>query len=841
MGGYATTTHAGYYRVVLVFALSWAVHGTTNDFGCIDCEIDSIKELGNSHEKCDNTCIYPSDGLCDDGGDGSDYDLCALGTDCDDCGVRTAQPQITSAPEPTQDASLLTVLCDNSCSFSGDIYCDDGGDNSDSDWCDLGTDCDDCGSRYIQTTGQVTDATTMIPTTLESTGVFMVMHGVFTTDDLGDFTTEDLGDFTTEDLGEFTTEDLGEFTTENLGEFTTENLGEFTTENLGEFTTENLGEFTTENLGEFTTENLGEFTTENLGEFTTENLGEFTTVLPTTLAETTVLPTTLAETTVLPTTLAETTVLPTTLAETTVLPMTPGTAQTSPGPPTTIPTLATVLPEDDSGCGNEKLLEAPSGILFSTNYYTSSRYRSNTRCQWKIAVADDARVKLVFNNVDVEGCCDFVRVYDGEDETADLIGIYNNKNSPGSYPILSTNNYLFIVFLTNERKNLRGFTARYDSLTPEGLACIPNTAQPGGSGTIGNANFEDNDGSDAPSYCEITISVPTVNAVRNIKTNRGREPTVTVLRLVFEKFDLKLGDILVVIDGSGEDALIVARLSGSTVPEPIIFSSTTFTLKFISSGRGNAKNKGFFGRYSTKEVKDSGCSNPQKMRNRYGRLSSMNFGEMGYYNNDAYCEWKITVPEDEIIEFNFESVSMESCCDLVEIYDGIDDKTSLLDIVSGECAPPPIVSTTNILFVRFYTNAHVIYHGFKATYKASPKPKYEQSGCGGPRELTDESGTITSADYGNGHYPNELYCNWFISAKPGKVVDLKILDLFTESCCDILYIYDGPDASSPLVGQYSGDEHLEIHLTSSQEILSVFFNSDHNVSFDGFLLSYKQV
>ena len=28
------------------------------------------------------------DGKCDDGGDGSDYSFCDLGSDCDDCGVR---------------------------------------------------------------------------------------------------------------------------------------------------------------------------------------------------------------------------------------------------------------------------------------------------------------------------------------------------------------------------------------------------------------------------------------------------------------------------------------------------------------------------------------------------------------------------------------------------------------------------------------------------------------------------------------------------------------------------------------------------------------------------------
>jgi len=37
---------------------------------------------------CGYTCTYHNDGDCDDGGPGSQYSLCALGTDCADCGVR---------------------------------------------------------------------------------------------------------------------------------------------------------------------------------------------------------------------------------------------------------------------------------------------------------------------------------------------------------------------------------------------------------------------------------------------------------------------------------------------------------------------------------------------------------------------------------------------------------------------------------------------------------------------------------------------------------------------------------------------------------------------------------
>jgi len=44
--------------------------------------------LFGSGTLCLNNCHYPSDGYCDDGGAGSEYSVCALGSDCVDCGPR---------------------------------------------------------------------------------------------------------------------------------------------------------------------------------------------------------------------------------------------------------------------------------------------------------------------------------------------------------------------------------------------------------------------------------------------------------------------------------------------------------------------------------------------------------------------------------------------------------------------------------------------------------------------------------------------------------------------------------------------------------------------------------
>lgn len=43
---------------------------------------------GPGQTMCTNTCEFANDGECDDGGPGAEFDVCALGTDCDDCGPR---------------------------------------------------------------------------------------------------------------------------------------------------------------------------------------------------------------------------------------------------------------------------------------------------------------------------------------------------------------------------------------------------------------------------------------------------------------------------------------------------------------------------------------------------------------------------------------------------------------------------------------------------------------------------------------------------------------------------------------------------------------------------------
>ncbi len=57
------------------------------------------------------------------------------------------------------EAEAPRSICDNDCMFPPPIngYCEDGGPGSVSSLCPLGTDCNDCGVRYVYTDGDVAE------------------------------------------------------------------------------------------------------------------------------------------------------------------------------------------------------------------------------------------------------------------------------------------------------------------------------------------------------------------------------------------------------------------------------------------------------------------------------------------------------------------------------------------------------------------------------------------------------------------------------------------------------------------------------------------------------------
>ena len=81
-----------------------------------------VSVLGVSAQSgCSNSCQYTSDGDCDDGGAGSEYQQCLACTDCADCGLRAeseclpldAPPASPAPPPPTGYRCREDLTCNN--------------------------------------------------------------------------------------------------------------------------------------------------------------------------------------------------------------------------------------------------------------------------------------------------------------------------------------------------------------------------------------------------------------------------------------------------------------------------------------------------------------------------------------------------------------------------------------------------------------------------------------------------------------------------------------------------------------------------------------------------------
>lgn len=84
------------------------------DSGCA-CDADCSESL------CTDECRFPSDGECDDGGPDSLNSLCALGTDCADCGPRQA-PSCACDDSSSCDAGCACDPDCVSCSCTGTLH-----------------------------------------------------------------------------------------------------------------------------------------------------------------------------------------------------------------------------------------------------------------------------------------------------------------------------------------------------------------------------------------------------------------------------------------------------------------------------------------------------------------------------------------------------------------------------------------------------------------------------------------------------------------------------------------------------------------------------------------------
>lgn len=70
------------------------------------------------------------------------------------------------------------------------------------------------------------------------------------------------------------------------------------------------------------------------------------------------------------------------------------------------------------------------------------------------------------------------------------------------------------------------------------------------------------------------------------------------------------------------------------------------------------------------------------------------------------------------------AIDIESCCDRVKVYDGLNNAAPLLGTFTGGTLPNAIFSTNNYMYVTFETDGSVTHTGFRINYTAGDPRKY---------------------------------------------------------------------------------------------------------------------
>ncbi|CAB4040901.1 Hypothetical predicted protein [Paramuricea clavata] len=84
-------------------------------------------------------------------------------------------------------------------------------------------------------------------------------------------------------------------------------------------------------------------------------------------------------------------------------------------------------------------------------------------CSWLITFAETYNVSLSFKELTIPSCNDtFLRIYDGPNNTAPLLGTYCGSNASTEIVVSSSTNSLYIVSNSGSAKNIFAFHAQYN-------------------------------------------------------------------------------------------------------------------------------------------------------------------------------------------------------------------------------------------------------------------------------------------------------------------------------------------------------------------------------------------
>ncbi|XP_036065193.1 CUB and sushi domain-containing protein 1 [Onychomys torridus] len=462
---------------------------------------------------------------------------------------------------------------------------------------------------------------------------------------------------------------------------------------------------------------------------------------------------------------------------------------------------SSTVPRCEAPCGGH--LTASSGVILPPGW--PGYYKDSLNCEWIIEAKPGHSIKITFDRFQTEVNYDTLEVRDGPASSSPLIGEYHGTQAPQF--LISTGNYMYLLFTTDSSRASVGFLIHYESVTLESDSCldpgIPVNGHRHGSnfGIRSTVTFSCDPGytlsDDEPLICEKnhqwnhalpscdalcggyihgksgTVLSPgfpdfypnSLNCTWTIEVSHGKG-----VQMNFHTFHLESSHDYLLITEDGSFSEPVARLTGSVLPHTIkagLFGNFTAQLRFISDF--SISYEGFnitFAEYDLEPCDDPGVP-------AFSRRIGFQFG-VG----------------DTLAFTCFQGYRLEGA-------------TKLTCLGGGR---------------RVWS---------------APLPRCVAE-CGA--SVKGNEGTLLSPNFPS-NYDNNHECIYKIETEAGKGIHLRArtFQLFEG---DTLKVYDGKDSSSRSLGVFTKSDLMGLVLNSTSNHLRLEFNTNGSDTAQGFQLTY---
>jgi len=460
-------------------------------------------------------------------------------------------------------------------------------------------------------------------------------------------------------------------------------------------------------------------------------------------------------------------------------------------------------------CRGTTSINQTSGVIKDGS--GNNNYENNLNCGWLIEPpGNPAIITFTMDSINLADFGDRVRVYDGRDNSAPLIGQYF-LNFTGQ-PVSGNSGDLFVEFISNNTLTADGWSGSFVSGS---TFCIGSTTLTADNGNISDGsplfrNYADN------TDCSWLIKPNTPNRI------------ITV-NFPFPAFNFRTEankDIVRIYDGETTSDPLLRTISGNPNSiSPIVSSGGSLLITFKSDSVNT--DRGWRGNYTT--APDPTCNGKTTFTAASGTFDDGSQTNVVYTENND-CSWLIEPPGAQIVTLQFNRFETEGSNDIVSVYDGSDANAPLIGSYSGNLIPPSIVSSDSSLFVEFKTNATDNRLGWEATYNSSTNQCISNLTMTSVRD-TIEDGSDTS------DYENNLSCSWLIQPPTATSVTINFIEFDLNDPGDSLKLYDGNSSSANLLGAYSGST-IPSSVTSTGGEVFMEFITDGSVVDKGWKIYY---